>query len=750
MGTHFLRSMAGTVRDHHATSTRIANLPLATATTLNYTSPALPRRRRRRSCWARSSRAGSSRPSCSASRAWPCCCSRPSRRARRARPWSGSSRGSSPRGPTSACARSSRQGEPEWRILFWFGVFGTVGCAAWQLAFSTFHPVSWDNAWILLGIGVLGTLAQLAMTRAYRTGQHAGGGVAVVLDHRVLHPVHGDVLGRQALARWAGRASSSSSRAGSSPCAWKRRNKWRRPDLKAELLVSTETLAAHLGDPDWIVFDTRHDLAYPDKGRQAWQAAHIPGAYFMHMDEDLSGAKTGKNGRHPLPRPRRLRRAHEPLRRRARPPGRGLRRRRRQLRRAPVVDAALAGARSRGAARRRVRRVEAREPPARRRSSPRRARDASSRAPRQGATVDAPYVAASLASTTVVRSSTRARPPASWARTRRSTPWPGTSPAPSTASGSTTSATTGASSRRRSCTRSSSRCWAMPIPRSSSTRCGSGVTACHNLFAMELAGLAGSRLYPGLVERVVRGPVAARGDRPEVSAAMAPSLRAAAALVAAAALAAQAQGEFLVAADRTSCSTASRRFPPRSRRRPRRTRSSSRSAMLDWHPAKREILVRQRPGNANQLHRVAEPGAAPEPLTDYADPVAGGRYEPRARRRYSSSRAARAATRSTASTAYDPATRQSVAREPGGRAGERAAPGTARATASCSRRCPRPQQRLARGEDDRAPGRPAGAGQGARPRGAARRRLVLASASRPTTSASRSSSTCRPRNRTCG
>jgi thiosulfate/3-mercaptopyruvate sulfurtransferase len=71
--------------------------------------------------------------------------------------------------------------------------------------------------------------------------------------------------------------------------------------LKAELLVSTETLAAHLGDPDWVVFDTRHDLAWPDKGRDQWNAAHVPGAYFMHLDEDLSGAKTGKNGRHPLP-----------------------------------------------------------------------------------------------------------------------------------------------------------------------------------------------------------------------------------------------------------------------------------------------------------------------------------------------------------------------------------------------------------------------------------------------------------------
>ena len=64
----------------------------------------------------------------------------------------------------------SRSGEPEWRILFWFGALGTVGCAAWQAAFSTFHPVRWEKAWILVGIGVLGTLAQLAMNRAYRTG----------------------------------------------------------------------------------------------------------------------------------------------------------------------------------------------------------------------------------------------------------------------------------------------------------------------------------------------------------------------------------------------------------------------------------------------------------------------------------------------------------------------------------------------------------------------------------------------------
>ena len=67
------------------------------------------------------------------------------------------------------------------------------------------------------------------------------------------------------------------------------------------MLVTTAELAAHLDDPHWVVIDTRHDLMNPAKGRAAYGAGHIPGAYFMSVDDDLSGAKTGKTGRHPLP-----------------------------------------------------------------------------------------------------------------------------------------------------------------------------------------------------------------------------------------------------------------------------------------------------------------------------------------------------------------------------------------------------------------------------------------------------------------
>lgn len=68
-------------------------------------------------------------------------------------------------------------------------------------------------------------------------------------------------------------------------------------------LVDAATLAAMLGQPGLRVVDCRHDLADPEAGRRAWSESHIPGAVFMHLDEDLSAPCTGRNGRHPLPNP---------------------------------------------------------------------------------------------------------------------------------------------------------------------------------------------------------------------------------------------------------------------------------------------------------------------------------------------------------------------------------------------------------------------------------------------------------------
>lgn len=68
-------------------------------------------------------------------------------------------------------------------------------------------------------------------------------------------------------------------------------------------LISPADLAAHVADPRWRIFDCRHDLADAQAGERAYGEEHIPKARFLHLDRDLSGAKTGKNGRHPLPDP---------------------------------------------------------------------------------------------------------------------------------------------------------------------------------------------------------------------------------------------------------------------------------------------------------------------------------------------------------------------------------------------------------------------------------------------------------------
>jgi thiosulfate/3-mercaptopyruvate sulfurtransferase len=68
-------------------------------------------------------------------------------------------------------------------------------------------------------------------------------------------------------------------------------------------LVSVDTLSAHLDDPDWLIVDCRFDLSNPAAGEQAFAHAHIPGAIYAHLDRDLSSPVTARTGRHPLPKP---------------------------------------------------------------------------------------------------------------------------------------------------------------------------------------------------------------------------------------------------------------------------------------------------------------------------------------------------------------------------------------------------------------------------------------------------------------
>ena len=71
--------------------------------------------------------------------------------------------------------------------------------------------------------------------------------------------------------------------------------------MTGSTLVSTQELSRHLGS--WRIFDCRHDLARPELGEAQYREAHIPGALFASLDRDLSAPKTGRNGRHPLPDP---------------------------------------------------------------------------------------------------------------------------------------------------------------------------------------------------------------------------------------------------------------------------------------------------------------------------------------------------------------------------------------------------------------------------------------------------------------
>lgn len=66
-------------------------------------------------------------------------------------------------------------------------------------------------------------------------------------------------------------------------------------------LISAEVLAEKLGAPDWAIVDTRFELSAPEAGRRAYAAGHIPGAVYAHLDEDLAAPVSANTGRHPLP-----------------------------------------------------------------------------------------------------------------------------------------------------------------------------------------------------------------------------------------------------------------------------------------------------------------------------------------------------------------------------------------------------------------------------------------------------------------
>jgi thiosulfate/3-mercaptopyruvate sulfurtransferase len=70
-------------------------------------------------------------------------------------------------------------------------------------------------------------------------------------------------------------------------------------------LISAAELAGHAADPNWVIVDCRHDLVNLSAGREAYNAAHLPHAVFADTEAQLSGTRRGADGafrgRHPLP-----------------------------------------------------------------------------------------------------------------------------------------------------------------------------------------------------------------------------------------------------------------------------------------------------------------------------------------------------------------------------------------------------------------------------------------------------------------
>jgi thiosulfate/3-mercaptopyruvate sulfurtransferase len=71
-------------------------------------------------------------------------------------------------------------------------------------------------------------------------------------------------------------------------------------------LIEAAALRGLLGKPGIAIIDCRFDLANPDNGRRAYLAGHIPGALYADLNQDLSAPVSAKSGRHPLPAPAQL------------------------------------------------------------------------------------------------------------------------------------------------------------------------------------------------------------------------------------------------------------------------------------------------------------------------------------------------------------------------------------------------------------------------------------------------------------
>ena len=70
-----------------------------------------------------------------------------------------------------------------------------------------------------------------------------------------------------------------------------------------QTIISAEELYKNINNQNWFIFDCRFSLSNPTEGETKFNQAHLPTAQFVNMDKDLASAITPKTGRHPLPDP---------------------------------------------------------------------------------------------------------------------------------------------------------------------------------------------------------------------------------------------------------------------------------------------------------------------------------------------------------------------------------------------------------------------------------------------------------------
>ena len=71
--------------------------------------------------------------------------------------------------------------------------------------------------------------------------------------------------------------------------------------MSYQTIVSADVLSQNLDNPQWVILDCRDSLMDKDFGYRSYLEGHIPGASFCYLYDDFSSPKTSSTGRHPLP-----------------------------------------------------------------------------------------------------------------------------------------------------------------------------------------------------------------------------------------------------------------------------------------------------------------------------------------------------------------------------------------------------------------------------------------------------------------